>query len=204
MSKRIATGRRADKFDRETEHMAYDSEFYAKCRKDYVDAAPHLKEWFDENLPQRSIIDIGCGTGEMLAHMQDQRSIAGVDFSVGAQETQHLQNFYIRDLTLPIVNVDFKADVVFSLEVYEHIPSEHESTFLDNVTSFNPEFIVMSCAQPGATGRHHYNMLTPKDFTDRVCARGVSHRALHDRHVSTNHEAKVLLQIQHVGLPENP
>jgi len=44
-----------------------------------------------------------------------------------------------------------------SLEVGEHIPSEFEQTFLDNLVVNKPKMIIVSWAIPGQVGDGHVN-----------------------------------------------
>ena len=61
-----------------------------------------------------------------------------------------------------------------SLEVGEHIPSEHEQVFLDNVAAFGTKAyaVVMSWAVPGQGGRGHFNEQPNEYVIDEMRKRG--------------------------------
>ena len=50
-----------------------------------------------------------------------------------------------------------KYDWVLSLEVGEHLPKEHEKTFLDNITNHAKKGIVLSWAKKNQGGLGHIN-----------------------------------------------
>jgi len=172
--KRIPGNRKS--YDAILEQQAYDDNFYQAARKDFSTALPHLRQWFVDNFHDASsIIDLGCGSGEMIACIKDDFDVYGVDFSIGAQKLAPAylgDHFFIGDLTQPlksqISNLKTHYDVVVSLETYEHIHAEYETTYLNNIASFDPDHIVISCALNEQKGRHHYNTKSFFDFITTV------------------------------------
>lgn len=85
----------------------------------------HLKEHVAGG---SSILDVGCGLGDLLAHLPDEYQIAGVDFSnanvaytskrIGARGPVRQASIY----ALPYPDSHF--DVVVCLEVIEHIEND--------------------------------------------------------------------------------
>ena len=59
-----------------------------------------------------------------------------------------------------------------SLEVGEHIPREHEQTFLDNVCRYANELIVLSWAVEGQAGLGHVNCRNNDYIVEQMRQRG--------------------------------
>jgi cyclopropane fatty-acyl-phospholipid synthase-like methyltransferase len=169
-------------YDAELEAKAYDIAFYESARKEFAPAMPVIRDWFQRCLPDtKSVIDLGCGSGEMISCVKDLYDTWGVDFSEGAKVLgpQFLgDQFVLGDLTQPLHEQDSRLkrrfDVVFSVETYEHIHSEFEQAYLDNIKRFKPKHLVISCAlsayrnETRQKGRHHYNCMPFDEFMKKV------------------------------------
>jgi hypothetical protein len=68
-----------------------------------------------------------------------------------------------------------KWDLVYSLEVYEHIPGEFEDTYLSNLVALKPKHLIISCAEPGQWGRHHYNCNDKAHVIEKLSALGYTY-----------------------------
>jgi len=141
------------------ESKTYDSEFYLKHRKYYERGISNLVVWLKENFEFSSIVDVGCGVGDFLLPLAEDKKILGIDFSTGARDMLVIDKskFIHHDLTTPFQSDLGKWDLVMSLETYEHIPEQFENVFLDNLCHLKPKHLILSCAEPGQIGRHHYN-----------------------------------------------
>lgn len=77
-----------------------------------------------EILPEdvRSIVDVGCGSGQFTNQLVDRYRVLGVDFSKAA--LQHLEcEGRIGDITdLPVADREF--DMAMAMEVLEHLPHD--------------------------------------------------------------------------------
>jgi SAM-dependent methyltransferase len=140
------------------ERGTYDLDFYEKHRKYYEAGVSHLASWLKDNLQFTTIVDVGCGVGDMLVPLLGTHECYGVDFSNGARDGLVIpkERYTDHDLTTPIGKVEHR-DVVLSLEVWEHIPEEFEPTYVANLMAFTPDVLIVSCAADGQWGRHHYN-----------------------------------------------
>lgn len=159
--KKVAKSKRYKGWDPQKESETYDVGFYEKHRKYYDKGIVHYAEWLEQNLQFDSIVDVGCGCGDFLVPLVEKKKVLGIDFSTGAEAMLAIppECYLCHDLTKPLSELDTKSsyDLVVSLEVYEHIPEEFESTFIDNLLAFKPKTLILSCAEPGQWGRHHYN-----------------------------------------------
>ena len=145
-------------WDPEKERGTYDTDFYEKHRKYYEGGVTNMATWMREAMDFKSIVDVGCGVGDMLVPLSETHDILGIDFSKGAKEGLVIPEKCYRDhdLTTPLGVVEHR-DVVLSLEIWEHIPEEFEATYVANMIAFDPNYIIVSCAAPEQWGRHHYN-----------------------------------------------
>lgn len=108
-----------------------------------------------------SILDLGCGMGDYVKHFLGNGIYAeGFD---GNPDTPELSDFVcsVMDLTIPKkINIDY--DWVLSLEVGEHIPSEYEHSYIENLDINNKKGVILSWAIPNQLGYGHVNCKTNK------------------------------------------
>jgi len=103
----------------------------------------------------KTIIDIGCGNGEYTRiFLKNGFACIGLD---GSPLTPELSNNLCKIMDFS-ESVDIgKFDLVFCLEVGEHIPSEYEQTFIDNICRASKNDIILSWAVEGQGGTGHVN-----------------------------------------------
>ena len=104
-----------------------------------------------------TVLDLGAGTGHYVRHMRARGLIAdGVD---GVRNIGELSGGVVsfRELTVPFGAGCSQYDWAMSLEVGEHIPHEHEHTFLENLNCSCRMGLILSWAQPGQPGAGHVN-----------------------------------------------
>ena len=156
------------------ERATYDTAFYEKHRKYYEKGVTNLTNWLKENIEFDTIVDVGCGTGDMLVPLLEDKDCYGVDFSTGASDDLQipLEKYEDHDLTIPFPESKPHRDLVFSLEVWEHIPDEFESVYVDNLLAYTPDHVLVSCAEPGQIGRHHYNCQGKDHVIELMDSRG--------------------------------
>ena len=121
---------------------------------------------------RQSINDMGAGVGEYGHALQaiDSRLVwRGYD---GAGNVESYTRGFVRfvDLTTPLALP--RADWVLSLEVGEHIPREHEGTYLRNLHAHNCRGIVGSWAGPGQLGTGHANLRNRSYVLQRIAELG--------------------------------
>lgn len=108
-----------------------DRELYERDPR-YVIRRQTIIQYLEEHVPgAASILDVGCGLGDLLAHLPVHYQIAGVDFSnanvtytatrIGSRGTVQQASIY----ALPYPDCHF--DVVVCLEVIEHIENDAQA-----------------------------------------------------------------------------
>ena len=118
-----------------------------------------------------SIVDFGCGLGEYVKVLkQNNFQVCGFD---GNPNTPKLTDGLcsIMDLSKPII-LDTKFDWVLSLEVGEHLPSQFEDIFIENLHKNNTKGIVCSWAIKGQGGLGHVNCQNNDYIKDRFSKLG--------------------------------
>lgn len=108
--------------------------------------------------------DIGCGKGHYCKFFKDH----GWPIVHGYEGTQNIKSFGVYNdiITLDLTKrrwIEIPYDFVLCTEVGEHIPKQHEQTFIDNVNEYVHKDLVLSWAIPGQRGRGHFNE-QPNDY----------------------------------------
>lgn len=116
-----------------------------------------------EKLQPKSIVDFGCGTGEWLYTAKQfdcVEKVLGLD-GVYAKDFYVLSEdeFFPCELN-QYIDLGQKFDLAISLEVAEHIRSQFETIFVENLVRHS-DIILFSAAIPYQGGRSHVNEQYP-------------------------------------------
>jgi hypothetical protein len=119
-----------------------------------------------------SVTDFGCGLGEYLAKLKPiVFNSIGVEGSVPNEKK--FDDILQFDLTSDLTDSNYLSSYLgISLEVGEHIPSEHMKTYLDNITYHSYEYLITSWAVRGQHGFGHINCLDNKEILPEFEKRG--------------------------------
>ena len=122
-----------------------------------------LSNLFPDGMP-KSALDVGCGTGTWLRAILNRGTtdIFGVDgVEIPAEKLLFDPKcFRVCDLTSPI-DLGRKFEVVFCLEVAEHLDAKFASVLVKTLTR-HADKIIFSAACPGQGGQHHVNCQWPE------------------------------------------
>jgi tryptophanyl-tRNA synthetase len=114
-----------------------------------------LIEYSTEN-NVKTLCDFGCGMGDYVSKLLDNGFIC--EAYDGNPNTEKLTNGIAKTLDLSIpFELNKKFDCVLSFEVGEHIPSEYESVFINNLCNHSENLIIVSWAVEGQPGHGHVN-----------------------------------------------
>jgi SAM-dependent methyltransferase len=156
----------------------YDAAYYAADVAGPADqAAPHIAASIVHHFAPRRAIDIGCGTGAMLAALKALGvDVYGLEYASAAIELCQarglpVQRFNIEKDDFPAVA---PADVVLSTEVAEHLPERVADRYVALLCHFGT-VVVMSAAQPGQGGTDHVNLQPPSYWIGKFADRGYRH-----------------------------
>lgn len=103
----------------------------------------------------KTLIDLGCGNG-MYCEYFDAIGFHDVMGLEGNTESKKEYEFiYEQDLT-KMSEWDSQGSV-FCLEVFEHIPPQYESVFVENICRHCSDKLIISVAHEGQQGLGHVN-----------------------------------------------
>jgi hypothetical protein len=119
----------------------------------------------------KSIVDLGCGTGEYASNFIN--SGIQCDAYDGNPNTTIITNGIGKVLDLSI-NIDLgrNYDCVLSLEVGEHIPQKYESIFINNLCKHSNKWIILSWAIVGQIGYGHVNCRNNDYIIEKIANKG--------------------------------
>src|SRR5919107_2780204 len=148
----------------------YTEDFYAARPKgDIWPSARVIVPLVLELVQPKSVIDVGCGTGEWLSVFEEHgvEDVWGVDGGWVSKKRLEIveERFVPHDLEQPF-HMDRTFDLVVSLEVAEHLPEECANTFVDSLTRLGP-VVLFSAAIPHQVGRKHINEQWPEYWAER-------------------------------------
>lgn len=121
-----------------------------------------------------SVADYGAGNGIYSWYIHN-RSDASVKCFDGNEVIEKVSKGLCQRMDLgSLQNETSKSDLVFSLEVGEHIPATSEGNFLQNLRDGAGKYLILSWAIPGQHGNGHVNCQTNEDITRKVEQLGMS------------------------------
>ena len=108
-----------------------------------------VARWIVENT-EGAIIDFGAGKGEYSQYAKDRNRYC---CAIDGYDSKQID--LVKDLT-----IDFDLNLrgnVLCLEVFEHIPKEFESVFVENIVRHCDNKLIISVAHEGQQGLGHVN-----------------------------------------------
>ncbi len=115
----------------------------------------------------KTVLDLGCGTGWSLSYLIDHGIDAmGVEGSpLAISKSRHAEKIVRHDLNKEL-NLGRRYDVLWSVEVVEHIHPDYVGTLLKSFSN-HADRIVMSAATPGQGGEGHFNEQPPEYWIEK-------------------------------------
>lgn len=142
----------------------YTNKWFKKRQAESMEAALHLVPYILDVIQPRSVVDVGCATGEFLAAFRQYgvEEILGID---GAYVRRALlviprENFMPLDLSKPFT-LDRTYDLAICLEVAEHLLPQSAASFVASLARLAP-VILFSAAIPFQGGDNHLNEQWPE------------------------------------------
>ncbi len=130
--------------------------------RDYIDV---MVRSIVRDLACVSVLDLGCGACNFAnAFSMYGCEVVAIDGSSYAKETARSDIEFIQwDLTVPICYHKRQFDLIFCVEVIEHIDVQYEHVVLDSIVKHAGNWIVFTAAPPGQDGIGHINC-KPKEY----------------------------------------
>ena len=110
-------------------------------------------------MKDKRVGSFGDGPGMYKKLLTEAGQVSSYDAFDGAPFTENTTEGRCQflDLSVPIYHLEDKYDWIISTEVAEHIPKKFEKFYLDNLTRYAKEGIIMSWAKFGQSGHSHVN-----------------------------------------------
>lgn len=118
-----------------------------------------LEEFLNLKLSDK-IIDLGCGTGDIINQLYSRGfEVMGIEGSSCAEQYFENKNIIQYDLRNLIIDFNlYKAfDFVMSIEVAEHLEPEYAEKFVANIAFVAKDKVLITAAPPKAKGHYHVN-----------------------------------------------
>jgi SAM-dependent methyltransferase len=158
----------------------YDQTYYANYTDEMEISATGIVASIVKHFAPASAIDIGCGSGEVLKRFKDVGiSARGADLSSAALDYCRSKGLDVDriDLESPSDVRQWRADVVVSLEVAEHIPASFSDHFVRSLISMAKKAVIMTGAPPGQGGTDHVNEQPYEYWIEKFDQLGASYSA---------------------------
>lgn len=123
-----------------------------------------------------SVIDVGCGTGALLAALRERGcKVFGLEYADAGLRYCRSRNLDVAKFDLENETFDpgRRFDVAISMEVAEHLPESVADPYLDLLTGA-ADVIVFTAAPPGQGGADHVNEQPPEYWIEKYRRRGFS------------------------------
>lgn len=145
--------------DRIQDVKGYDEKFFGEMVTTSGKAAQYIVPDLVKLFKCKSVLDLGCGTGEWLLEWKKSgvKDILGVDGDYVDRKTLKISGneFSVHNLETPF-DAGRKFDFAMSVEVAEHLPEEAADNFVTSLTRHS-DIIMFSAAVPGQVGTWHIN-----------------------------------------------
>lgn len=153
----------------------YDGAFFREWgprNAPYVESARRIVEAVWREIRPRRVADVGAGCG-VYGHFFREKGaeVVMIDGVLPPEEDRFPGAWEIRDLTVPFENPWGPFDLVFCLEVAEHIPERFCDVFLANLCRLG-DTLLLSAAPPNQGGTHHVNERPKRYWIERLRRHG--------------------------------
>jgi len=155
----------------------YTDKFFSDNTTDSTPVAEYLAPIIVDRLNVKTVVDLGCATGHWLrSFLNAGCEVVGIEGSANALTNLVVPEKHVfhGDLRQELqVELLQPVDLVFSLEVAEHIEPNYADTFVKNLTQvFKPKHIIMTAAPVGQGGEGHFNEQPNSYWYQKIEANG--------------------------------
>ena len=146
---------------------------------------PSVIEVFYNHFKPTSVIDLGCANG---IHIKKFKEL-GVKRVLGLEGTKHwvpyIENaigsdYVIKDLRKPL-GIKEQFDLVFSVEVLEHLEKMYANQAVKNILSLGKVFCISAC--PISGGFHHFNPQPRQYWINKFAKHGAKYQQVESEYL---------------------
>jgi SAM-dependent methyltransferase len=152
----------------------YDDGFYQRQSSDTRTSAQVIVPILIDLAEPRSVVDVGCGTGNWLKLFLEKGVGEVLGFDGPWLDPSKLliprELFRHADLEKP-VRADRRFDLAISLEVAEHLTGAAADSFVESLTNLS-DVVAFSAAIPFQGGQNHLNEEWPEYWADLFAKKG--------------------------------
>ena len=160
--------------------FVYDAGYYANYSEEMERSAIGMVDCMMSAIKPTSVVDIGCGSGEVLAEFARRGVKAkGADLSDAALEICRKKGLEVARLDLENrkMYLPWYADLVVSTEVAEHIPADLADHYAATLCRISTRAVVITAAPPGQGGTDHVNEQPPEYWIPKFAHFGLKYSA---------------------------
>ena len=153
----------------------YNRDYYELVDAMAAKSVRPMAESMVRELSPRTVADVGCGTGALLAEFAS-RGVkgSGLEYSEAGLEFCRQRKLAVEkfDLTSGLPALSHKHDLVVSMEVAEHVAAEFAGRLVETITGL-ADTAVFTAAVPGqGGGTEHVNEQPHEYWIEKFSARG--------------------------------
>jgi SAM-dependent methyltransferase len=157
--------------------LVYDDAFYEDVDRESEALYRRLADALVELWAPRSVVDVGCGTGFVLARLAEHEvAVQGIEGSRAAIRRA--------EPTVPIVRANLERgvprlgayDLCLCIEVAEHLRPRTGPRLVQGIAALS-DVVVFTAAQPGQPGTAHVNTRPKSYWRSRFAASGFASSA---------------------------
>ena len=155
----------------------YSTDFH-RNRREFSWRAKPLVDSIVKYLSPRSVLDVGCSVGDIIAEFQSRGTESyGLECSEAVMEflLSNPYNMIIHDMRMPPPVPLGVYDLTLCFEVIEHVGHRHIGQFIRNLITTSHR-ILMSAAHPGQKGVEHVSCYPLSYWEDRFAEFGYLRR----------------------------
>lgn len=144
--------------------MSYAETFFTDLNFQSDKSARILAKFILKEFSPKTLIDFGCGNGELCFELQQKLgrdNVTGIDTQNALDFGKNNKdiNFIAFDLTSKF-EIQEKLDIAVCLEVAEHLDSKYAKMMIGNLVNAS-NLVIFSAAIPGQGGHQHLNEQEP-------------------------------------------